>query len=111
MWSKITKDEMSWLGVDFDGTLANNSGYPDFLPSEPTDGAVEAMKRLDAMGYKIIIYTSRSWADYKPIEDWCSKYGIPARRIICGKPLFLKMIDDLNIEFSGNWEDVIAKLK
>lgn len=99
-----------WIGVDFDGTLATNSGFPDYVPSVPLAGAVEAMTRIEQQGFKIIIFTARAWADYHNIEAWCKKYGIPVRRIICGKPLFLHMIDDRNIEFSGDWKSVLAKL-
>ena len=102
---------MRWIGVDWDGVVVYNSGAPNFVPTMNVPGAVDSLKRLDSMGYKIIIYTSRPWADYKPIEEWCTEHDIPARRIICGKPLFLKMIDDLNIEFNGDWEEVISKLK
>ena len=109
-WLPISKDEIKWLGVDFDDTIAHNSGYPDFIPQPPIEGAVEALRVLDKKGYKIVIYTARHWADYQNIEAYCRKYGIPARRIICGKPLFKWIIDDKNIEFHGDWQEVLTKL-
>lgn len=109
-WTPIKPHEVKWIGVDFDETIANNSGDPNYIPSTPIFGAVEALKAIDYWGYKIVIFTARPWVDYKNIEEWCDHFQIPARRIICGKPFFLKMIDDKNIEFHGNWLDVLDKI-
>lgn len=102
-WSPIKNEEIKWLGIDFDETIASNSGFPDYTPGNPLEGAVDAIKRLDEMGYKITIFTARPWVDYSNIEKYCEHYGIPVRRIICGKPLFKCMIDDKNVEFKGDW--------
>ena len=109
-WKPIPNEEVKWLGVDFDKTIANTGGHPDYIPREPLPGAVEALKALDKKGYKIVIYTARHWADYINIEAYCKEYGIPVRRIICGKPLFKWIIDDKNIEFDGDWGKVTKKL-
>lgn len=109
-WTPISHENIKWLGIDFDNTIASNSGYPDFIPSEPLPCAVETLHNLVADGYKIIIYTARPWADYHNIEKYCEIYGIPARRIICGKPLFNLVVDDKNIEFDGDWEIVEYKI-
>lgn len=100
------RDEVMHLGVDLDGTLAKTH-YPDFTLDEPMPGALEAVEHLNKEGWKITIYTARPWSDYQKIEDWCTKYNIPVRRIICGKPLFKYVIDDRNIAFHGSWQDVL----
>jgi hypothetical protein len=92
-----------------DGTLAYTTP-PLFDLGEPIPGAVEAMKKLDSDGWKLVIYTARHWSDYINIEDWLTKHGIPFREIICGKPLFRYMIDDKNIEFKGDWGQVLSKI-
>ena len=109
-WTPIINDEIKWLGIDFDDVVCSNNGLPNFEPNEPFPGAVEALQKLDAAGYKIIIYTARHWADYKNLEEYCLYYKIPARRIICGKPLFKWIVDDKNIEFDGDWDYVLRKL-
>lgn len=109
-WGALENNSLKWIGVDWDNCLVDNTGYPDFIPKEPLPGAVEALKRLNNEGYKIVIYTARHWADYLNIERYCEYYGIPARRIICGKPLFNCIIDDKNIEFSGDWSEVVDKV-
>lgn len=109
-WTPLENIEIKWIGVDWDDTIASNSGFPDFIPGEPLPGALEALKAIDDMGYKITIYTARPWSDYQNIERYCEHYGIKARRIICGKPLFKWIIDDKNIEFKGNWQEALHKV-
>lgn len=110
-WEPLDHDSLKWLLVDFDFTICKNSGYPDFIPTEPIEGAKEALKKLDAEGWKITIFTSRHWSDYHNIENWLIDQDIPFRRIICGKPLGRWMIDDRNLEFDGNWKRTLRRLK
>jgi hypothetical protein len=110
-YTKIVSENLKWLGIDFDETLANNTGYPDFTLGEPIEGAKEAMEELTAKGFKISIYTARAWSEYNIIEEWLERHNITYKRIICGKPLFRYVIDDRNIEFKGNWREVIDKVK
>ena len=108
-WEPLGK-KLNEIGVDFDDTIATNSGFPDFIPGEPLPGAVYALQAIDGLGYKIVIYTARHWADRPAIEKYCRHYGIPFVQVICGKPLFLYIIDDKNIAFHGNWRDVLVQL-
>ena len=103
-WKPLEVSNIYWIGVDWDNCLVDNTGFPDFIPTKPLPGAIEAVKKLDKLGYKIIIYTARPWSDYQNIENYCLEYGIPARRIVCGKPLFKCIIDDKNVAFNGDWE-------
>lgn len=106
----LPDNELKWLGIDFDKTIAYSS-YPTFEIGDPLPGALEALQELHKRGWKLTIYTARAWVDYQKIEDWCDKHNLPIRRIICGKPLFRYMIDDRNIEFHGDWQSVLDKVK
>lgn len=107
----LTNEELKWIGMDFDDTIASNSGLPDFVLQEPVKGAKEALDRLTKDGWKIVVYTARPWSQYNIIEYWLNTYEIPFRSIVCGKMLLKWMVDDKNIEFRGNWYDVITKIK
>lgn len=107
----LTSEELKWVGIDLDKTLAHNSGLPDFVLGEPINGAKEALEKIIEMGFKPIIYTARPYSDYNIIENWLDINKIPFRRIICGKVLLRFMIDDKNIEFNGNWGEVLTKIK
>lgn len=106
----IKDNELIWIGVDFDKTLANNTGYPNYELTEPMEGAIDAMYEIVKRGFKIIIVTARGYADYHKIEEWCEKYNVPVRRIICGKPLVRWMIDDRNVEFKGDWKKTLTSI-
>ena len=112
-WNQIK--ELKWIGCDFDDVVCTNSGFPNYIPQKLIPGAVEALQKLDRMGYKIVIYTARPWSDYENLERLCQENKIPVRRIICGKPLFKWIIDDKNIEFNPSvpgesWDGVVAKI-
>jgi len=96
IWTPLPNEGLKWIAVDFDGTIAKNSGFPDFIPSEPLEGVKKILDRFVAQGYKIIVHTARPWADYDNIEKWCIENEIPFRRIVCGKLLAKFYIDDRN---------------
>ncbi|GGM55780.1 hypothetical protein GCM10012275_28600 [Longimycelium tulufanense] len=89
-----TRSELLWDGVDFDGTICNNSGPPDFQPLEPIWDNVKKIQRLVDDGRKIWIFTARPWADYELIEAYLNHYGIPFHGIVCGKLLVARLFDD-----------------
>jgi len=109
--SPMTDTDMRWLGVDLDQTIANGTGYPNFELTTPLKGAKDALVSLAKDGWKITIYTARPWADYSKIEHWLDEWKIPYRRIVCGKILVRFMIDDRNLEFRGDWTEMLDRLE
>jgi phosphoglycolate phosphatase-like HAD superfamily hydrolase len=102
-WTPLPSDGLLWVSVDFDQTIADNTGYPDFIPTKPLDGVKENLEKLEAGGYKIIIFTARPWADYANIEKFMEEHSLPFRRIVCGKLLAKYYIDDRNAG-GLNWD-------
>lgn len=105
-----TSEQLKWLLIDFDDTIAKNTGYPDYKLIEPLDGAYTALKRFAEHGFKVTVYTARPWNEYELIEDFMKKYGLEYRRIICGKPLGRWIVDDRNKEFKNNWDELVDEL-
>lgn len=101
---------LKWLGVDLDGTVAQNTGHPDYKLTKPIEGARDTLRDFKKEGWKIIVYTARPWSEYELIENWLNKNHIPHRRIVCGKLLVKWMIDDRNLEFDGDWDKVRKKI-
>lgn len=62
----------------------------------PIPKTVKWVKAQVLQGRKIIIHTSRSWADYEAIERWLKDYDIPYTLIVCGKLLAATYLDDRN---------------
>ena len=109
--NKIKFDELKWVCVDFDNCICNNSGYPEYVPTTVIGNCKEVLKQITNRGFKVVIYTARPYSDYQMIENFLDDNELEYRRIICGKPLARYIIDDRNIEFSGNWDNVFDKIK
>lgn len=62
------------IAVDFDGTVVTHE-YPDVGNDVPY--AVEVLKRLDANGVKIILWTMRHGTELQDAVNWYEKKGIP----------------------------------
>lgn len=112
-----------WIAVDLDGTLMEGGHFPDFGP--PTKGAQSAMQTLRDMGFKIMVWSSRTSSTdtdgkfqninriVKDIEAWLDKHHIPYDYIVSKdkKPsLIYRMIDDRAIPFKGNWDAVLDEI-
>lgn len=105
------------IAFDFDGVIHSGT-YPAFAP--PNDKAVEAIRRLKADGWRILIFTARlchrwykgmsdseRWVEYlKTMQDlraYLKKYDIPFDKIWTGegKPYCRYYVDDSAIEYVG----------
>lgn len=107
---KPTNEQLTWLGVDFDQTIADNTGFPDFKMTQPLDGAHDALTALVNEGYKIIVYTARGWSDHGEIREFMKKHELPYHEIVCGKLLAKYYIDDRNLAFDGDWKKITDTL-
>lgn len=100
------RDKLIWLAVDFDGTIAESTWSPEnpnAVPGPPIEHSVSEINRCVAEGWKIAIHTSRSWAGYELIEKYMIDHNIPFHKIICGKLLAHRYIDDRNSDLNGRW--------
>lgn len=89
--------DLLWYAIDLDGTLAEGIWTPDNPTHKigyPIWENVHKAREVEAAGYKIIIHTSRAWTDYENIEGWLNHYNVPYRRIVCGKLLAVRYVDD-----------------
>lgn len=99
--------ELIWAAVDFDGTVCESTWSPEnpnATPGPPIKETVDEMWRIkQEKGMKIVIHTSRSWADYNIIEAYLNFHGIPFDRIVCGKLLARIYVDDRNVLLGTKW--------
>lgn len=106
------RDELIWLAVDLDDTLAH-AVWPDPGVGEPIRLNVVKLKEAVRAGYKAIIHTSRPWSDYELVEAWLNHHEIPFHRIVCGKLLAVRYIDDRALPAdSASWvpRDALSRL-
>ena len=108
---------MKTIAIDFDGVINSfKSGWkgPEFT-DEPVNGAFEAINILLNEGYKVIIYSTRAETveGKNTIYNYLLGNGINIREIEVTdkKPIALVYIDDRAIKFSGNWNEILDKIK
>jgi hypothetical protein len=112
--------------VDFDGTICEHR-FPAF--GEPLAGAREALQRLKAAGYWIIIHTVRTSSSYRStdiydpeihspeaVRAYLERHQIPCDEIwLHDKPVAMAYIDDRGLRVVGdrrqsNWREIIEAL-
>jgi hypothetical protein len=99
------REKLIWAALDFDGTIAESTwtaSNPTALPGHPIHRNIHKLYKLIDAGYKIVIHTSRSWADYELVESWFNSWGIHFDKIVCGKLLADIYCDDRAI-YSEDW--------
>jgi hypothetical protein len=95
------------LAFDFDGVLADYSGWMGATHTgEPLPGAKETLRDLSAE-YTIIIYTARATAI---VEQWLQTYGFPPFEVTNIKPQALHYWDDNAHRFTV-WSQIENDLK
>jgi hypothetical protein len=87
-------DGYDWVCIDLDGTLAERV-WPEVFIGDPLPQAHSLIEYYQEAGHKVMIYTARSWQDYRLIEGWFEEWGLPKPdAIVCGKPVAALYIDD-----------------
>ena len=95
--------------IDIDGTICEE--LPTFEKSlaKPKSGAIEFVNKLYSNDVFVILYTARSWGEYKMTENWLKEHGFKYNLLMCGKPVYDVWIDDRAIKFD-NWESINYQL-
>jgi len=99
------------ISCDFDETIyARPKNEPQIGPlkGEPLEGAIEALKTLQAIGNKLYIFTARP--DHGRVKAWLKKYGldIPVSSTKVSSDLF---IDNNALRYEGDWEETLDKIE
>ena len=98
------------LIIDLDGTICSEEKQFSRALAKIKDGAKESLEKLRDKGYKIIIYSARTWAEYEMTENWLKENKVPYDQIILGKPQGDYWIDDRAIRFRS-WDKVIDEIR
>ena len=61
------------IAVDFDGTLCENK-WPEI--GMPNEELIEYLKKRQANGEKLILWTSRNEEQTKDAVEWCKEHGL-----------------------------------
>jgi len=107
------------IAVDFDGTIVENT-YPK--RGKPIIFAFETLKKLQAEGHRLILWTYRDGKKLKQAVDFCSENGIDFYAVnksypeeIFNEKMSRKIhadifIDDRNIGGLLSWTDIYVQI-
>ena len=94
-------DEMKTLVIDFDGTITEPTIYKPYTYGAVNKKIKASLKELYANGWRVIIWTSRSWAEKDNIVDYLNHNEIMFTQLICCKPIGDVYCDNKNITGDG----------
>ena len=104
------------IGIDFDNTICHShydSEADKWIMGIPFSDVKESLEKVEELGFKPWIFTSRPGAEEIEIWEWLKRGGLKKyiHGVITGKPLFKVVIDDRSIRFRGDWESCIKQLE
>jgi hypothetical protein len=96
--------------VDLDGFLNEFESRkgPNFFHS-PRPGAREFLERLNACGYRVVLFTAR-WGPH--VESWLARYGLSELvwMVTDKRPVSDVHLDDQDLCLNGDFETLLEKL-
>jgi hypothetical protein len=104
------------LAIDFDGVVHRYSrGWQDgTIYDPPVHGALEGLRRLAALGYDLVLYTTRVRDDIQreALNRWLRENGFHGifSTVTDRKPLAVAYIDDRAIRFT-TWPETLQAVR
>lgn len=106
-----------YVAVDIDGTIASTlkmGTYPDdYMKKTPIKGSQDMLRKIKRLGYRVMLFTARLEEDRSVTEAWLIANGFSGLYdlLVMDKPVYRALIDDRNVEFTGNPEKAFNTLK
>jgi ribonucleotide monophosphatase NagD (HAD superfamily) len=95
--------------VDLDGVICTEESFVERALAQPIAGAREALQKLRAAGYIVVVYTARGWNEQRVVTQWLADHGFDYDGLHMGKPVADIWIDDRAIRFT-DWTDTLRQL-
>jgi len=96
--------------IDIDGTICTEERQFSRPMANPLPGAVESVNALFDAGHIIILYSSRTWAEWEVTNHWLREKGMKFHQLFLGKPVGDVWIDDRAIRHVS-WNQTLEELK
>lgn len=97
------------LLIDLDGVVCSEEQTFERSLAKPIPGAREALLALREHGHTLVIYSARSWSEFRMTKKWLEDHGIPFDSLLLGKPVADLFIDDRAVHFT-EWSEVLQGL-
>lgn len=96
--------------IDIDGTICTEERQFSRPMATSLPGAVESVNALFDAGHIIILYSSRTWAEWEVTNNWLREKGMKFHQLFLGKPVGDVWIDDRAIRHV-NWDQTLEELE
>lgn len=93
------------VALDFDGVIHQYTGDHTKM-GPPVKGAIDAIKKLQAAGMEVVIYSARPALQ---IRRWLVDNKFPALKIATTKPAAIVYLDDRGVQFNGKWTPALIE--
>ncbi len=101
-----TDQQIPWIGVDLDGTLAEYHGWSETIGKPVAPMMDRVYKWLHQPGIRVKIFTARASMgqhEITKVEAWMAEHGLPQLEVTCSKDMFmLELWDDRVIQVIHN---------
>lgn len=97
---------MKRIVFDIDGTLCEERETFEKTLAKPIESTIDLINCCYDKGVFVLLYTGRSWLEYKATEKWLSENGVKYHTLICGKPIYDLWIDDRCLNPNYNIDEI-----
>ena len=97
------------IAIDLDGTICSEQKTFERSLAKPLPGVREGIEKLIESGHEIVIYTARTWSEFKMTKAWLDDNNIQFHGLQMGKPVFDLWIDDRAMQFDC-WKSIPHKV-
>lgn len=102
---------MKRIVFDIDGTLCDERETFEKFLAKPNQELIQLVNECAENNIFVILYTGRSWSEYKITERWLKDHGVRYDLLICGKPIYDLWIDDRALNPNLNLKEIKEKIK
>ena len=103
--------EIRKIVFDIDGTICNESPTFEKSFALPKEEMIKLVNECYDKDIFVILYTARSWAEYKMTEKWLQENKVKYNLLMCGKPNYDLWIDDRCLNPKINFAEIMEKIK
>jgi len=82
------------IAIDIDGTICEECKTFDRFLAKPIEKAKFVVNKLYEEGNTILLFTARSWSEYRITKEWLKIHEFNYHELIMGKPFYNVFIDD-----------------
>lgn len=104
-------DERPTVCVDLDGVLNRYDGFRGGkFYHDPSPGADEFLRRLNELGYRVVVLTVRWKAD---VEEWLERHDLARHvaEVTDRKPPAHVYVDDRALCFKGDFDAILDQIR